>query len=147
MRNWLGGLTMLIAMSAAPAFAHHPFAAEYDWKKPVTVSGTVTRFNWENPHSMLIVKGKNESGTEAEWTVELGSPGRLTQLGWNAKQLKTGDSVSVDGWLAKNGKMQMSAKSVSVGGRVLAAASSFFDEGKAPSATTRQAAATSTAHQ
>ena len=144
MRNWLGGLTLLIAAAAAPALAHHPFAAEYDWKKPVTVTGSVSRFNWENPHTILILKGDDGGGIETEWTVELGSPGRLTQLGWNAQQLKAGDRVSVDGWLAKNGRKQLSAKSVTVNGHELAAASSFFEEGKAPPATARQVKANET---
>src|ERR1044071_9753007 len=71
MRKWLGGIAVVLATSAAPALAHHPFAAEYDWKKPATVTGTVTKFNWENPHSMIAVKGKDDRGTEAEWMVEL----------------------------------------------------------------------------
>lgn len=76
------------------------------------------------------MKGTDEAGTAADWTIELGSPGNLTRLGWSTHQLKVGDKVSVDGWLAKNGKRQLSAKSVRApGGRELAAASSFFDEG------------------
>jgi len=142
MRKWLGGLTLVLLTSAAPALAHHPFAAEFDWKKPVTITGTVIRFNWENPHSMIIVKGKDESGIEAEWMVELAGPGRLTQLGWQSRELKAGDRVSVDGWLAKSGSKELSAKSVTVNGRLMAAGSSFFEEGKAPSPTTRQARAT-----
>jgi len=74
MRKWLGGLGLVVMTSAAPALAHHPFAAEYDWKKPITVTGTVTRFDWENPHSTLIVKGRDDKGTEADWMVELAGP-------------------------------------------------------------------------
>jgi len=66
MRKWLGGIALLITTAVAPALAHHPFAAEYDWKKPVTITGTVTKFDWQNPHSMLSVKGKDDTGTEAE---------------------------------------------------------------------------------
>jgi hypothetical protein len=132
--------------SAAPALAHHPFAAEYDWKKPITVTGTVTRFDWENPHSTLIVKGRDDKGTEADWMVELAGPGRLTQLGWNAYELRAGDRVSVDGWLAKSGGKQLSAKTVTVNGLQLAAGSSFFEEGKAPAATIRQVKALPATH-
>jgi len=131
MRKWFGSVALLIAASAAPALAHHPFAAEYDWKKPVTITGTVTKFEWQNPHSIVSVKGKDETGTEAEWMVELGSPGLLTSLGWNAHELKNGDQVTVDGWLAKSGKKQLSAKSVTVAGHELAAGSSFFNDTKA----------------
>jgi uncharacterized protein DUF6152 len=136
MRQRLAGMALLLVASAMPALAHHPFAAEYDWKKPTTISGTVTKFDWGNPHAILVVKGTDEAGTAADWTIELGSPGNLTRLGWSTRQLKVGDTVSVDGWLAKNGKRQLSAKSVRApGGRELAAASSFFDEGRSTAIT------------
>ncbi|HZI81746.1 MAG TPA: DUF6152 family protein [Vicinamibacterales bacterium] len=146
MRNHLAGIALLVAASVAPALAHHPFAAEYDWKKPVTITGSVTKFDWGNPHAMLTVKGRDEKGTEAEWTIELGSPGRLTVLGWNDRQLKSGDRVIVDGWLAKSAKKQVSGKSVTTpAGRELAAASSFFEEARASASAhggTREAKAT-----
>lgn len=128
MRMWFGALALAVAASATPVLAHHPFAAEYDWKKPVSVTGTVTRFDWENPHSILEVKGRDENGPETDWTVELGSPGRLTALGWKPHELKAGDRVTVDGWLAKDGRKRVSAKSVTTNGRELAAASSFFED-------------------
>jgi hypothetical protein len=131
MRQLLAGTALLVVVSVAPALAHHPFAAEYDWKKPVTVTGTVTKFDWGNPHAMLVLKGTDEAGTDAEWTIELGSPGNLSRLGWSTHQLKAGDKVSVDGWLAKSGRKQLSGKAVRIsGGRELAAASSFFDENR-----------------
>ena len=136
MRQRLAGMALIVVASVMPVLAHHPFAAEYDWKKPATISGTVTKFDWGNPHAILVVKGTDEAGASADWTIELGSPGNLTRLGWNTQQLKAGDKVSVDGWLAKNGKRQLSAKSVRApGGRELAAASSFFDEGRSTAVT------------
>jgi hypothetical protein len=150
MRKYLSGIILLVAVSAVPALAHHPFAAEYDWKKPMTITGTVTSFNWENPHTMLVVKGRDDSGAEAEWTVELGSPGRLSRFGWTTRQLKAGDRVSVDGWLAKSGQKHLSAKSVTLpGGRELPAASSFFEEGESTAITNpnkRQASAIVSPH-
>jgi uncharacterized protein DUF6152 len=136
MRQRLAGMALLVVAWVVPALAHHPFAAEYDWKRPTTISGTVTKFDWANPHAILVVKGTDEAGTAADWTIELGSPGNLTRLGWSTHQLKVGDKVSVDGWLAKNGRRQLSAKSVRApGGRELTAASSFFDEGKSTAIT------------
>jgi hypothetical protein len=127
--------------------AHHPFAAEYDWKKPVTITGTVTKFDWKNPHSSMAIKGKDETGAEGEWTVELGSPSRLGRLGWRAQQFKAGDHVTVDGWLAKNGKKQVNAKSVTPqGGQELAAGSSLYqasEQNARASTRTRGAKATS----
>src|SRR5690348_6163403 len=146
MRIWLGALALMLAASTAPALAHHPFAAEYDWKKPVTVTGMVSKFNWENPHVMLEVQGKDDtSAVDTAWTVELGSPGRLTALGWNSRDLKVGDRVTVDAWLAKSGRKQLSAKSVTANGRELAAASSFFEEPSSTSPTVKKISTRSSA--
>jgi hypothetical protein len=138
MRMWLGAVALAVAASTAPALAHHPFAAEYDWKKPVTITGTVTKFDWENPHSMMLLKGRDDNGAEADWTVELGSPGRLTALGWKSHELKAGERVTVDGWLAKDGRKRLSAKSVTSGRRELAAASSFFEASPSTSPTVKK---------
>jgi len=143
MRKWLSGIAIVLTASAAPALAHHPFAAEYDWKQPVTVTGTVTSFDWQNPHSILVLKGKDDKGRDATWTVELGNPAQLTRFGWNSHQFKSGDRVSVDGWRAKSGKQQVSAKSVTAAGHELAAASSFFEEERAAAANNRGVKATS----
>ena len=128
MRSVLRAATIAIAVSGVPVLAHHPFAAEYDWKKPVTISGTVARFDWRNPHSVIEVNGKDDHGKEGRWTVELGGPAQLQRMGWTSTQLKTGDKVTIDGWLAKNGSEKISAKSVTpANGHELFAASSFFD--------------------
>jgi hypothetical protein len=118
---------LLIWITAATA--HHPFAAEYDWKRPVTISGTVSTLDWKNPHSILVVKGKDDRGTEGDWSIELGGPGQLSRSGWSRTALKAGDRVTVDGWMAKDNSKRLSAKSVTLaGGRELFASSSFFDE-------------------
>src|SRR5215831_13335193 len=108
----MGGITMktrlaFIAFAAtcvltvASAFAHHPFAAEYDWTKPVTLTGTVTKLEWTNPHTFLYVNGKDNSGQMKEWVLEMGSPSTLTRAGWMKDSLKMGDQVTVDAWLSK----------------------------------------------
>jgi hypothetical protein len=83
--------------------AHHAFAAEYDEKKRVTVSGTVTRFEWTNPHAWLYVDGKDESGKVTIWNFEMGSPNGLVRRGWTRTALKKGDQVTVGGYGAKDG--------------------------------------------
>ena len=118
---------LLVTIAATPAPAHHPFGAEYDWNNPVTVTGTVQRFEWKNPHSMMQVTGKDDGGKHATWTVELGSPGQLRRAGWNRKALQPGDVVTVEGWRAKNGAYAINANSVTpAGGPALSAASSLF---------------------
>ena len=70
--------------------AHHAFAAEYDENKLVTVSGTVTGFEWTNPHAWLSVDGTDESNTVTSWRFEMGSPGGLTRRGYHEEPKKSG---------------------------------------------------------
>src|SRR4249919_96696 len=125
----LGVATAAALLTAVPAFAHHPFASGFDWKKPVTLTGTVTKVDWSNPHASVSIDIRDASGTITSWVVELGSPRVLEKnYRWNANVLKAGDSVTVDGWLAKDGRKFVSAKSLTLtDGRELFAASSFFD--------------------
>ena len=81
--------------------AHHAFTAEYDENKRVTVSGTVTKFEWTNPHAWLYVDGKDESPKAANWGFEMGSPNGLLHRGWRHTELKRGDQVTVEGTARK----------------------------------------------
>jgi hypothetical protein len=121
------GIFLLTA--GAPAFAHHPFDLEFDWKKPVTLTGTVTKVEWTSPHAVVFINAKDATGAITGWTIELGSPTVLEQrYGWNGNVLKTGETVTVNGWVAKNGEKLVSAKNfILTDGRDLFAASAFFD--------------------
>jgi hypothetical protein len=101
-----------LLMTAIPISAHHSFAAEYDENRHVTVSGTVTRFDWTNPHAWLYVAEKDESGKVTVWSFELGSPGGLARRGWGRTALKTGDHVTVEGYSAKDGSNRANAGAV-----------------------------------
>jgi hypothetical protein len=118
-----------ILLAAAPASAHHPYDAEFDWKKPVTLAGTVTKVEWTNPHATVSIGVRDTNGTITNWVAELGSPKVLEKnYKWNANLVKAGDNVTVDGWMAKDGRTFISAKSFTLtNGRELFAASSFFD--------------------
>jgi len=94
------------------AYAHHPFSAEYDWTKPVTLTGTVNKFEWSNPHSYLYVDGKDDKGQMKQWKLELAGPSALTRAGWTRNMLKKGDQITVDAWLAKDNKEHANVKSV-----------------------------------
>jgi hypothetical protein len=94
--------------------AHHAFAAEYDENKRVTISGTVTRFEWNNPHAWLYVVGKDESGNVTRWNFEMGSPNGLLHRGWRRMELKKGDQVTVEGYRAKDGRNVANARTVTM---------------------------------
>jgi hypothetical protein len=103
-----------LLLSTMRTSAHHAFAAEYDENKRVTVSGTVTRFEWTNPHAWLYVDGKNESGKVANWSFEMGSPNGLIHRGWRRMELKKGDQVTVEGYRAKDGREVANAATVTM---------------------------------
>ncbi len=108
----LGSLFAIMSLAALPAFAHHSFAAEYDAAKPVTLTGSVTKVEWTNPHARFYMDVKDDSGAVANWEFELGSPNGLMRSGWTRNSLKPGDTVTVEGSLAKDGSKLANAKSV-----------------------------------
>jgi hypothetical protein len=97
----------ILLLAAAPIPAHHAFAAEYDAEKRVTISGTVTRFEWTNPHVWLDVEAN-----DAAWSFEMGSPNGLLHRGWRRMELKPGDSITVEGYRAKDGRNVANARTV-----------------------------------
>jgi hypothetical protein len=105
------GLGLL--MAAIPLLAHHSFEAEYDYKKPMKITGTVTKVEWMNPHARFYVDVKDESGKVTNWNFELGAIPVLLKQGWKRDSLKAGDTVTVEGFLAKDGTKSMAnARSV-----------------------------------
>jgi hypothetical protein len=94
--------------------AHHAFTAEYDENKRVTVSGTVTRFAWTNPHAWLYVDGKDESDKATTWSFEMGSPNGLLHRGWQRTEVKKGDRITVEGYRAKDGSNVANARTVTL---------------------------------
>ena len=73
-RAWGWPAAISIVLTTAPAFAHHPFAPEFDWKKPVTLTGTVTKVEWTNPHIWFYVDVKDDSGKVTTWGFSGGPP-------------------------------------------------------------------------
>ena len=111
MNKTLGAAAVLFLMTMRVS-AHHAFAAEYDEKKLVMVSGTVTGIQWTNPHAWLYVSGLDENGTAASWAFEMGAPGGLVHRGWKKGELKKGDRVTVDGYSSKNRANVANARTV-----------------------------------
>jgi len=118
----LGGLVVTgLLLTGGRLAAHHSFAAEFDGEKKVSLTGTVTKVEWTNPHVWFYFNVKDEkSGQVTNWGAEMGPPHGLQRRGWRRETLKLGDSVTVDGSLAKNGAKRMNASKVtltSTGGR------------------------------
>ncbi|HSP68037.1 MAG TPA: DUF6152 family protein [Bryobacteraceae bacterium] len=123
----VAGLGLLLC--TVPMLAHHSFAAEYDSAKPVTLTGTVTKVEWMNPHARFYIDVKDEKGEMNNWELELGSPNGLMRQGWTRNSLKKGDQVTITGSLAKDGSKLANARTVKLAdGRQVFAGSSETDE-------------------
>jgi hypothetical protein len=77
-----------------PIFAHHSFTM-FDTTKQITITGTVTEFQWTNPHSYIEIDVADEHGAVKHWSIEMGSPSILQQSGWKFKSLKKGDKTTL----------------------------------------------------
>jgi len=92
-----------VAAAAAPAFAHHAFAAEYDAAKRLTLKGKVTKWELVNPHSWIHLDVTGPDGKVTEWMVEGGSPNSLLRNGFTKNSLPAGTEIVVEGYQAKDG--------------------------------------------
>ncbi len=98
--------------AAAPVFAHHSFAAEFDDKKPVTLKGTVTKLEWLNPHIWIYLDAKDQTGAVTKWQCEGGPPNSLTRQGWSKNSLKIGSEITIEGFGAKDATNTCNSRSV-----------------------------------
>jgi hypothetical protein len=96
--------TLALLTSAAPAFAHHAFSAEFDSEAPVEVKGTVTKFDLVNPHSWIYLDVKNPSGSVTSWGFEFGAPFALKEKGLTKSSFPAGSEITIKGFRAKSGK-------------------------------------------
>ncbi|HYR87141.1 MAG TPA: DUF6152 family protein [Terriglobia bacterium] len=91
-----------LILTAAPAFSHHSFAAEYDAARPIALKGTITKVDFVNPHSWLYIN-VTQDGKVVNWAIEMGSPNNLIRRGVNKNSVPVGTEVSVEGYRAKDG--------------------------------------------
>jgi len=100
-------ITFAALLVSAPLFAHHG-EANYDTDKVVSVKGTVSDFEFINPHTLITLDVKNDKGEIEKWSCEARSPGMLVRVGgWDKNTLKPGDVITVFGYRAKNGSTVM----------------------------------------
>src|SRR5437763_10412444 len=114
---------------APPALAHHSFAAEYDADKPVTLTGSVTKMAWINPHSWIYIDVKKADGTVDNWAIEAGPPGTLVRAGFTKESLAAKTVIKINGYRAKDGALRANGRDITLpDGRLL------FVGGSAPDA-------------
>ena len=94
--------------------AHHG-TANYDTAKTITVKGAVTDFQFINPHVLIYLDGKDDSGKDQKWQGELTSPNRLSRAGWTKSSIKPGDTISISGYPTKSGTPEMWIQKVVLG--------------------------------
>ena len=109
-------LMFIVALSFASAshslFAHHAEVAEYDSTKPVKVSGTLSKFEWSNPHVWFYVDVKGDDGKITTWGFSTQPPGALMRRGVNKSALKIGEVVNVEGVRARDGSNNAAMRSL-----------------------------------
>jgi hypothetical protein len=105
---------VVCAASGARAWAHHAFASEFDAKRPVKFTATVTKMEWINPHAWMHIEVKKPDGTVENWMIEAGSPNSLFRRGINKNTVKPGMVVVVDGYQARDGSRRANGRDVTL---------------------------------
>lgn len=109
----VGAATVLLA--APGASAHHSRAATFDPDAKITLTGTVTKLEWRNPHIWVFFDVVGDDGQIVNWACEGSAPNALYRRGWRPDSLQPGDQIKVDGEVARNGTPNCNMRSVVLG--------------------------------
>jgi hypothetical protein len=102
------------ALGGGRALAHHSFAAEFDGEKPITLKGTVVKWEMINPHGWITMSVDEADGTTTRWMVETSNPNGLMRLGWTKNSLKPGDEITIEAYRAKDGSSTANAARITL---------------------------------
>jgi Family of unknown function (DUF6152) len=102
----IGTAAVWLMAICAPAFAHHAWHG-YDMANLSTVKGTVTQFDWGNPHVWISFEALDEKGNIEKWSAGGPSPSRMANTGWDKDTLKPGDQISAVGHRIEDGTFYM----------------------------------------
>jgi hypothetical protein len=97
---------LALGLVAGPVSAHHAIQALFDFDKPLTLRGVVTKVEWINPHAYLFLNVRDRSGKTKNWALEMTGPGSLRRAGLGPSDpgaFKVGDTISVSGFMSKDG--------------------------------------------
>jgi hypothetical protein len=118
-------LAATLSFTAPELKAHHSFAAEYDANQPIVLQGQIARIDLVNPHAWLYLEVKDAEGKVVRWNVEMGAPNNLIRRGVTKATLPIGETVTVDGYRAKDGSTTVNGRQIKMSdGRTLFTGSS-----------------------
>ena len=121
-----------LLVSGLSLAAHHSFAAQYDRDKPITLKGDITKIEWANPHIYFYIDVADSSGAKVHWSIEGGAPSTLYRAGWRKDSAKVGETVTVDGFLAKDGSklVNMQTAVLADGRKLFVGTQTYYTKGR-----------------
>ncbi len=122
------GVGTLLFFNVAAAWAHHAVKAKFDETRKVNFSGIVTTVDWANPHAHIFLNVPDEDGNFVKWAVEIESPVELEWSGWKPEELRSGDTITVEGISSRDGSKQIWGNRIVLKGKpIFTVAESVFD--------------------